>query len=378
MKLNDDSSLKTSTGAEEGDKVATSKTRGKLIWATGIPGCGGKRYLKDWQKYCEGQEKKVKIYHIGEMMFSWIWGNVGTEIKGETVLNRHQEYLDLARMAVLGEIRHSLSQDLEENDAVLIRSHTSFYWRGCFSPVYNERYLCGLEHTPDMFVTFIDGATDILKVLKKRDQWKNQDLNEKDLWLWQNVEVDNTRRYLYLFGPNKNRKFFVVPVKQPAQTLYCLLFEPWRPIVYAQMPITHINPQELDKVRWFIEQLWKYCVVFDPLTIETGVVEAASINGEIRVRHNQTAHRDIEWFIPQCDIAWAYYVKIVFTAGVVDETVQASQIGKEAWVIFPGDRSPFIQYRATPNRIFQTPEEGLEFLEKVYMPAVYEKWNIKQ
>ena len=52
--------------------MVAPKKRGKLIWATGIPGCGGKRHLKEWQQYCESQGKKVKIYHIGELMFSWI------------------------------------------------------------------------------------------------------------------------------------------------------------------------------------------------------------------------------------------------------------------------------------------------------------------
>jgi len=357
--------------------MVAPKKRGKLIWATGIPGCGGKRHLKEWQQYCESQGKKVKIYHIGELMFSWILGNVGTEIRGETVLNMPQAYLDLARMAVLGEIHHSLDQDLEKNDAVLIRSHTVFYWRGCFSPAYNERYLCGLEYTPNMFVTFIDAAVDILKVLNKRDQWRDQDLSEKDLWLWQNIEVDNTRRYLHLFAPEKNRKFFVVPVRQPAETLYCLLFEPWRPIIYAQMPISHVEPHELEKVNEFIRRLWKYCVVFDPLTIETGTADHAG-GDEARIRHCQTAHRDLEWFIPQCDIALAYWVKVVCSPGVVDETAEASQRGKEAWVIFPGDYSPFIQYRAKPHRIFSTSEEALEFLEKEYMLPIYEKWGIKK
>ncbi|MBI4812042.1 hypothetical protein HY798_01130 [Candidatus Falkowbacteria bacterium] len=357
--------------------MATPKKRGMLIWTTGPSGCGAQRYLKDCQADCENEGKKVKIHHLGKMMFSWIWENLGTEMKGDTVLNRHKEYLDLARMAVLGEIRHSLDRDLEENDAVFVRSHSVFYWRGCYTPAYNERFIMSLNHPPDMFVAFIDAAADILKVLRKRDQWCDQDLSEKDLWLWQNIEVDNARRYLYLFEPNKNRRFFVIPVKQPAQTLYRLLFEPWRPIVYAQMPISHVEPHELEKVNDFIKQLWKWCVVFNPLTIETGTVEHAGSSDETKIRHCQTAHRDLEWFIPQCDIALAYWVKVVCSPGVVDETAEASQLGKEAWIIFPGDYSPFIQYRAKPHRIFSTPEEALEFLEKVYMPTIREKWNIK-
>jgi hypothetical protein len=169
-----------------------------------------------------------------------------------------------------------------------------------------------------------------------------------------------------------------MPVKQPPETLYYLLFEPQRPVIYAQMPITHIAAKDLIKVKQFIEKLRTWAVVFDPLTIETGPVERAQGEDEnIRVRHNQTAYRDVGWFIPQCDMCIAYYVKVVPTTGVVDETATASQLGKQTWVIFPKDYSPFIQFRATPNRIFQTPEEALEFLEKEFMPWWTKKWQEK-
>lgn len=356
--------------------MAEKKKRGILVWATGISGCGGKRHLKNWQKYCAEQGKKVKIYRIGDMLVKWLWENLRIVIPPETILNADPDLLNAARVAVLDRILlSSLDGDLEENDAVVILAHTAFYWRGCYTPIYNEPFV--LQCRPDVFVCFIDAAADILRVLNKRNQWKPQDLCEKDIWLWQNNEVDNTRRHLYLFDSDAGKKFFVMPVKQPAQTLHDLLFEPWRPIIYAQMPISHVRPDELEKVKWFIEQLWRQCVVFDPLTIETGVVEHSD-SPEIRIRHNQTAHRDLEWFIPQCDIAIAYWVKIVCSPGVVDETAKASQKGKEAWVIFPGDHSPFIQYRAMPDRIFQTPEEVLEFLEKAYMPRIYKQWNIEQ
>ncbi len=347
--------------------MTTQKKRGRLIWATSPSGCGAKRHLKDFQKYCKDKGKSVPVYHLGDLICAWLWEKRRIKVRPETILNVNKVVLDVAREAVLERIENGLDKDLEENDAVLIRGHTTFLWNGCYTPVYNEPFI--LAHSPDMFVTFIDGAEDILRVLNRRNQWKSQNLSEKDIWLWQNVEVDNTRRYLYLFEPNENQRFFVIPVKQPAQTLYDLLFEPQKPIVYAQMPITHLEPHELEKVRQFIEQLWQYCVVFDPLTIETGVVERNGNDcAEIKVRHSQTAYRDLEWFIPQCNISIAYFVKLVFSAGVVGETMQTFQTGKEAWMIFPGEYaySPFIHYLVMPNRIFKTPEEVLDHLKKTY------------
>jgi hypothetical protein len=169
-----------------------------------------------------------------------------------------------------------------------------------------------------------------------------------------------------------------MPAKQPPETLYYLLFEPWRPVIYAQMPITHVTVKELKKVKEFIEQLRGHAVVFDPLTIETGAVEFNKGDDEqVRVRHNQTAHRDVNWFIPQSDICLAWYVKVVSSPGTADETATASQLGKQAWVVVAKKHSPFILFRATPDRIFSTTEESLEFLSRDFNDRWIEKWEKK-
>ncbi len=102
-------------------------------------------------------------------------------------------------------------------------------------------------------------------------------------------------------------------------------------------------------------------------------LEKADDNAEIIVRHTQTGYRDTEWFIPQVDVALAYYVKLVLTLGLVDETATAAGLGKQTWAIFPTNASPFLVFRVPPERIFKNPEECLvafktyaEELEKIY------------
>lgn len=353
---------------------------GKFIVTTGSSRCGRKElFMPAFEKFREANKKKVKIHNVGDMIFPWVWHHVREELSRDTVLDINPLALNIAHAAVLQDIRYSLRQDLEENDAVLINLHTLFRWRDVWNRVYNELFIRELIKdglSPDMFICFIDLAEDILKRLNETDQWKGQKFTEGSIWSWQNEEVNNTKALTYLFDEKK--KFFVMPAKQPPETLYYLLFEPQRPIVYAQMPISHVTAQDLKKVKQFIEKLREWTVVFDPLTIETGSVERAQSDSEqIRVRHNQTAYRDVGWFIPQCDVCVAYYMKVVFSAGVVDETATASQLGKQTWVIFPKDYSPFIHFRATPDRIFQTPEEALQFLEQKFMPWWFEKWQKK-
>ncbi len=359
---------------------------GKLVIATGISGCGRKEvFLPAFLDFCAKKEKKVKVYNVGDMIPEWAWENAQEELPSKTILFVNKQAMNLTQAGVFKDILGSLGQDLREFDIVLINLHMRFlWWRGSiYVPVRNEIFIANLIKNgfePDGFICFIDNASDILKRLKDKEQWKNQNLNEKDLWLWQNEEVNDTKSFVLLLGKLLKKKinFFVMPIRQPPETLYYLIFEPWRPVVYIQMPLSHIKAVELKKVVWLISELRKWAIIFDPMTIETGVVEREEIEkadgaAEVMVRHTQTGYRDTEWFIPQVNLCLAYYVKLVLTLGVVDETAVAAGLGKQTWAIFPTDASPFLPFRVPPERIFENPEECLtafkayaEELEKIY------------
>ncbi|MCF7835628.1 MAG: AAA family ATPase [Candidatus Marinimicrobia bacterium] len=329
--------------------------RGKLVWATGISGCGRKEHLARWQEYCEKKGKKVKIYHVGQMMFEWARLNE-VPLTREKVLQAPDFVLNAVRGGVLEKIKGSLEKDLYENDAVVISHHANFFWQKIYRQAYNAYYI--REFNPDMFVTFIDAGEDILERLKKRKQWLGQGIDEKDVLLWQNIEVKDTKSFKQWI--DSDSKFFVIPIKQPVETLHHLLFKTERKIVYVQMPISHLGVDDLEKVKLFVRYLWNYFVVFDPLTIETGVIHAEE-EGVVEdlTKHFQAVHRDLNWFIPQVDATIAYIIKPVFTAGVIDECVEAYNSCKSVWVIFPEETSsPFLKFRA---RIFKSTEEFFDF-----------------
>ena len=341
---------------------------GKLVITAGTSCCGRKElFLPSFEKLCDEKKAKRKIYNIGDMIFNWAWENAREKLPRENILYVNKLAMNLAQAAAFQFILFSLKRDLEENDVVLINLHNLFpWWKGSvYLPVYNELFVKKLIESgfePDMFICFMDNANDISRRLKENKQWKSESLSEKDIWLWQNEEINITKRLR--FFSESDIRFFVVPIRQPAETLYYLLFEPWRPVVYAQMPLSHIKASKLKRVIWLIEELRKSAVVFDPMTVETGIVEREELDRvdddtEIMVRHTQTGYRDTEWFIPQVDVSLAYYVEPVLTIGTVDETTTAAGLGKKTWAIFPGNVSPFMPFRVPPERIFQTPEECL-------------------
>lgn len=363
------------------------KGRGFLVLATGSSCCGRKEvFLPGLVKLCEEKKTKIKIHNVGDKVFGFIWGATRIDIPPENILPVNKLAMSCTQYGIFKDLCHQLLKDLEEYDVVIVNLHTRFlWWQGSVSiPIYNEPFInellkFGLK--PDLLVCFIDNARDIVERLNKSSQWRNQNLSEADAWKWQNEEVNATKGYLFLTDERIN--FFVIPVMQPPETMYYILFEPWRPIIYAQMPISNIKAGKLKKVIWFINELRKEGIVFDPLTVETGVVERAEFdrideNRDIIVRHMQTGYRDDEWFIPQCGISISFHVELVFTFGVVDETVHVAQLGREPWSIFPGDLSPFQPFRIYYKRIFETPEACLKFFRKEYMPVVYKKWEIKR
>ena len=165
------------------------------------------------------------------------------------------------------------------------------------------------------------------------------------------------------------KPFYTIPKTQPEETLYYLVFEPWRPIVYAQMPISHLDEKELEKVHEFIKWLWKYFIVLDPLTIDIKYSTPES-EADARARNNQTVIRDRYWHIGQSELCIAYFVKIVFTAGVVDETREATDTNKDIYWIFPKDPGPFETYLVEPTKIFKELKKFKKHVRGVMVPEI--------
>jgi len=328
---------------------------GKLVVATGISGCGRKEYLENWQHLCREKEKKTKVYHVGQMLFDQA-KKAKVYITPENVLNTNPYVLAALRSGVFETIFASLEKDLEEYDAVVLSIHSFFYWKKVFSRAYDHFYLG--KFNPDMFICFIDNSKYILEKLVNREQWRSQDLTEQEILYWQNIEVETTGSLAEL----KEKKFFVLSVGQPTETLYNLVFEPDIEPVYVNIPITHLaEKKDQDKAKAFIKKLGEYFVVFNPLTIETGAVDLR--HEEDKTIHQQTVNRDLYWLLRQSKKNIAYFPKIVFSPGVINEVREAYETNKEAWIIYPAaESSPFLDYFST--RIFRSEKEFFEFLDE--------------
>jgi len=323
-----------------------------LIIATSVSGSGRKEYLNELTDYAKKFGKKIKIYHVGQMLFEHA-KNVGIHLTPENILNANPSVIHAIRGAVSESILANLPKDRRENDVVIISIHSIFFWKDRFVRAYDRFYLNKLN--PDMFVVLFNRATDILNTLNSRRQWKPQKLTLHEILLWQNIEVEMTASWAEI----DRKPFYVISVLQPINTPYRLIFEPWIEPVYVCMPITHLKKKsDQEKVRKFIEKLDKYFVVFNPLKVD--IIEGKKFD---LAAYHHTVNQDLYLLIKQSKKVIAYFPVIVSSPGVINELREAHETNKDVWLIFPSKtKSPFLVYFS--SQIFESTEEFFKFLKR--------------
>lgn len=356
----------------------------KLIIATGISGCNRKKYLAGWEKYCEKKGKKVKIFHVGKMMFEHA-ESIGLKLNHKNILNADLDMLKVLRSAVLKNILNEISKN-SYYDAAVICIHGCFYWKKVIMEAFDE-FLN--EFSADLFITFIDNFRDIRNELNKRAQWQNENLSDEDILRWQNVEVMVT----HLLANFVKKSFFTVPTKSPESTLYKLVFHPEIEPVYVAMPISHFqDPDQRKTIDKFIEKVDQYFTVFHALSVE--VVGAIKITGEkpeLTVDYH-IVYRDERWFVRQAEkiiVFWPNLVppppiqqdkklkklwpEVVASPGIDHETHEGFRKTKEIITVFLSqEASPFVTYYATD--LFFSEKEFFSYLAEKYPERQKMRW----
>ena len=327
-----------------------------LIITTAISGSGRSEYLDGLRDYALRHKKKIKIYHIGDMLFENA-KKTGLHLTQENILNSNPAVINAVRGAVFESIIAELPQMLRKYDAVVINVHAMFFWKHVFQRTWDNYYIPQLK--PDMFVTFISDAAKVQDHLQARQQWKPMNVTLYDALLWSNVEVEVTAGWAEML----RRRHYVIPVAAPAKLLYRLMFEPKTETAYISMPLTHGYTRAIQKkADQLIKVLEKYYIIFDPRFIELAIPKKG---GKVDlIMHNQIVNRDLYWLVRQSKRIIAYFPEVVSSPGVINELREAYETNKEVWLIWPKDatKSPFITYYA--HQVFKSPQELLRFLKK--------------
>lgn len=346
----------------------------KVIICTGISGSGRKEYLERFERYSASLGKKVKIYHVGQLMIARAQRD-GLNITPKNILNTNRHTMQALRSAVYESILADVEKDHKTYDAIVVSIHGFFYWKKTFHHSYDHHYVSRFKS--DLFVTIMRDPVDVRETLIARDQWKRERLTEQEVSLWQNVETE----VIATWAEFSDCPFYGFYDAQSLSTLYKLAFIPNMETTYISMPMTHLtDPKSRARIGRFIKKLEEFYVVFVPMITKgklPGVHEKLNKNTHTEYTNSyQTVKVDLDIFLRQADCITVFFPKPVSSPGVINELREAHETNKEAWIVYPSKvASPFLMYYY--DRSFKSEKEFFAFLaqEKKHSPQFHQKLN---
>lgn len=328
---------------------------GKIIIVTGISGSGRKEFCTRYGEI----NKNSKVYHTGEMIMDLAQDPSCPPITKENILNFPKSRLGDWRKMAFDKILDDLREDGSYN-RTLINTHAQFFWNEVYSNAYDWSYLNQIP--TDMFITIIDKPSEIKERQMKTKQWESQDLDLRDLLLWQNNEVNVTKGW----AENYEKPMYVFPSKQEPETIDSLLESYF--LIYLSIPMTNASEEVKARVSEFYEKLLNLgrgingrpTPIIDPRHID---IEKDVLEGRVkRSIDKQTVERDMEWYIPKVThIVVCYPPESEISAGASYESLKSYASGKHVSVIFPRkEKSPFID---EAQEVFKNEDEFFDFFK---------------
>lgn len=346
----------------------------KVIVCTGISGSGRKEYLERFASYAKRLGKKVKVYHVGQLLFECAKRD-GINITPKNILNTNRHTMHALRSGVYANILRNLKNDHKQYDLIVVSIHGFFYWKKTFHHSFDHHYVSRFK--PDMFLTIIGDPVDIREALLKREQWKREKLTEHEIALWQNVETEVIATWAELLR-SPYYAFFNV---QSLATLFKVAFIPEMESAYISMPMTHMmEPGNRAKVARFIKKMEEYFICFVPVVDKGKLPQvSAALTSKTQGEYTnsyQAVKRDLDILLHQSKRIIGFFPKPVASPGVINELREAHETNKEVWIIYPSKlASPFLIYYY--DKAFLNEKQFFKFLEgeKKHSPRFIHKLN---
>lgn len=350
---------------------------------TGQVGVEKKPYLEHVKQIAARNGHDLTVCHVGDMMYA-----EAPDVPKGRILNLPITRLNTLRRAVFKEILRLA----ERHEHVIVNTHATFRWRhGLFAAFDYDQTKA---FNADLYLTLLDNAESVHQRLN-RDH--DIDHSLKDVMVWREEELLATeilanilRGHGHFFMISRGRE------KLTAETVYRLMFEPWRKKVYPSFPMTHVMdlPDTLREIEEFKLALYEHFICFDPADVDEFILhtlavkamqegeervevqtsegpitlktaEVAAISGDIM---GQIYARDFK-MIDQSDMIVSLVPELPsgkpgLSSGVERELHHAFEGGKEVYVIWAcrAMPSPFITETAT--RVFRSVGEAIEYFGK--------------
>ncbi len=361
--------------------------KGMRVVITGQVGVDKKPYLEKVAALAEQSGRRVKLYHVGDMMYA-----EAPDVRPGRILDLPLARLDSLRRAAFKEVL----ADVDRHENIIVNTHAAFRWKHGLFPAFDHDHMATLD--ADVYITLVDNVDAVHERLT-RDHDVPHTL--KDILVWREEEILATE--ILARATRGHGCFYVFARGIDASTtvsLERLLFKPQTKRVYPSFPMTHVMdmPDTLAEIDAFRDALNEHFITFDPgdmdekrLLFEAGsavqrgdkgfVVNVHGRDVTFDAREVSSIARDIDAqiyardfkLIDQSDMIVSYVPELPggkpgLSSGVERELQHAYEATKEVYIVWRPDTvpSPFITETATA--VFRSVPEALAaFQERGYI-----------
>lgn len=364
----------------------------RRVVVTGQVGVDKKPFLDRLAARAESRGSRVKLYHIGDMMYA----------EAPDVV--HGRILDLP-LARLNSLRRAVFKDVlaevDKHPTVIVNTHACFRWRHGLFPAFDHDQMLKLD--ADIYITLVDNVDAVYERLTREFDGIT---TLKDIMVWREEEILATE---VLATAIRGHGCFYVAARgiedSTLESLYRLIFKPETKKVYPSFPMTHVMdlPQTLAEIDQFRATIAEHFITFDPgdldekrLLFDAGSATqrgepaiTVTVHGRpvpFSVSEITSVARDIDAqiyardfkLIDQSDMIISLIPELPngkpgLSSGVERELQHAHEVTKEVYVVWKpaAEPSPFVTETAT--RVFRTTEEALEHFQSRGYIASYQK-----
>jgi adenylate kinase len=322
----------------------------------------------------------VELFNVGDMMYA-----EGPDIAPGRILDIPRQRLESLRRSVFKDILARA----DKVDNLIVNTHAAFRWKHGLFPAFDHDQMLQLD--ADLYITLVDNVDAVHERLTHEHEIRH---SLKDILVWREEELLATEVLANIL--RGHGCFYVVSrsaERDTAESIYRLMFEPYRRKVYPSFPMTHVMdmPEVLAEINWFRDTLAEHFITFDPGDVDEKrlLSEAADARrrreNTIQVQANNRAMRfdvdeinriagDIDGqiyardfkLIEQSDMICSYIPEMPngkpgLSSGVERELQHAFESTKEVYVVWraSAEPSPFVSETAT--RIFASINEALAY-----------------
>ncbi len=365
------------------ERRRSSRHAGLRVLVTGQVGLDKSPFLQQVVDIAADNGHEVELFHVGQLMCA-----EAPDIEPKRILDLPRQRLTALRRSVFKDILAVAATGAN----MIVNTHATFRWKHGLFHAFDHHHLAELD--ADLYVTLVDNVDAIHERLGREHEIRH---TLKDILVWREEEIVVTEAMAEAIAGYG--RTLVISRSNPrinAQSLYRLMFEPFRKRLYPSFPMTHVLdlPSVLAEIEQFRDVLAEHFITFDPADLDEKrllyVADEATKRGEekvvIKVQDRQVTlsvneitqvARDIDAqiyardfkLIEQSDMIVSYIPALpggrpAISSGVERELQHAFESTKEVFVVWrpQDDPSPFVTETAT--EVFSSTDELLAYFRQ--------------